>query len=125
MMLSMAADFLTLHWHLNDSNRYFIDQRIIDQMKDGAYLINCARGGLVSEADVARACQSGKLGGYAADALEHEPLRPDHPFCTIENVLLTPHIAARTNESAERQALMATENLLRVLSGGQALARVN
>ena len=119
------ADFLTLHLHLTDTSRHFLDERLINTMKDGAHLINCARGGLVDEQAVADACANGSLAGYAADVLEHEPLTHDHPFCDLPNVILTPHIAARTHQSAQRQALMATENLLRYLAGGQPHACVN
>ncbi len=117
------ADILSLHVHLTADNRHFLGKKLLSLMKDGAMIINCARGGLINEADVADACVTGKLAGYAADALEHEPIRTPHPFQEISNILLTPHIAARTSESVQRQALMATENLLRVLRGEQPLAR--
>ncbi len=117
------ADILSLHVHLTEGNRHFLNKRYLDLMKRGALLINCARGGLVDEADIAGACVDGQLAGYAADALEHEPIQTPHPFQEIGNILLTPHIAARTYESVERQAVMATENLLRVLRGEQPLAR--
>lgn len=117
------ADVLSLHLHLTDTNRHFLNKRYLDLMKPGAMLINCARGGLIDEADVASACISSRLAGYAADALEVEPMRTPHPFQEISNILLTPHIAARTYESVERQAVMATENLLRVLAGEEPLAR--
>jgi len=119
------ADVLALHMHLTPANRHFLNKQYIDQMKDGAIVINCARGGLIDEADMADACSHGKLGGYAADVLEHEPMQAPHPFQEIRNILLTPHIAARTYESVERQAVMATENLLRVLRGDEPLARAN
>jgi len=117
------SDILTLHLLLNQHNRHFLNKSYLDQMKDGAILINCSRGGLVDEADIADACINSKLAGYAADVLEHEPIKAPHPFQKIENILLTPHIAARTYESVERQAVMATENLLRVLRNEKPLAR--
>ena len=77
------------------------------------------------EADVAEACLSGRLAGYAADVLEHEPIQAPHPFQDVENIIITPHIASRTFESVERQAVMATENILRLLAGDQPLAQAN
>lgn len=117
------CDILSLHVHLVDDNRHFLNKRLLDLMKPGALIINCARGGLINESDVADACVEGNLGGYAADVLEHEPMRSPHPFQDIGNIILTPHIAARTYESVQRRALMATENLLRVLRGDEPLAR--
>lgn len=119
------ADVMTLHMNLTEENRQFINRGRIATMKDGALIINCSRGGLVHEEDVADACLSGKLAGYGADVLEHEPIQAPHPFQDVDNVLVTPHIASRTFESVERQALMSTENLLRVLSGRKPMAQAN
>src|SRR5690606_2495835 len=108
-----------------DDNRHLINKANIAKMKKTAYVINCSRGGLINEADVAEACRSGQLGGYAGDVLEHEPMKAPHPFQGIDNILITPHVASRTFESVERQAVMATENLLRVLRSEPALAQAN
>lgn len=121
----VQADVLTLHMNLTDQNRYFVNKARIASMKDGAMIINCSRGALVNEADVAEACMSGKLLGYAADVLEHEPMRSPHPFQEVDNIIITPHIASRTYETVERQAMMSTENLLRVLKGEPPLAQAN
>ena len=123
--VAAGCDVLSLHMNLTDENRHFINRDRIAKMKDGAFIINCSRGGLVSETDVAEACRSGKLGGYGTDVLEEEPIRPPHPFQEIENILITPHIASRTFESVERQAVMSTENLLRALNGVPPLAQAN
>jgi D-3-phosphoglycerate dehydrogenase / 2-oxoglutarate reductase len=119
------ADVLSLHMNLTDENREYINKPRIETMKRGAMIINCARGGLVNERDVAEACKSGRLYGYATDVLEHEPIKTPHPFQDVDNILVTPHIASRTFESVERQALMSTENLLRVLKGEKPLAQAN
>jgi D-3-phosphoglycerate dehydrogenase len=120
-----TADVITLHMNLGDDNRRFINRQRIARMRQGALVINCSRGGLVDEQDVAEACTQGRLGGYAADVLEHEPMATPHPFQDVDNIIITPHIASRTFESVERQALMATENLLRVLAGEKPLAQAN
>ena len=86
-------------------------------MKPGAYLVNCARGGLINEGDVAAALQRGQLTGYGADVVEQEPVVPTNPLLTAPNEVLTPHVGSRTYESVERQAIMAVENMLRVPHG--------
>ncbi len=63
--------------------------------------------------------------GYAADVLEHEPIKAPHIFQAIDNIIITPHIGSRTFESVERQALMSTQNLLNVLDGKAPLAQAN
>ncbi len=109
------ADVVTLHMGLDDTNRGFMNKSRIAAMKKGAIVINTARGGLVVEQDIAEACESGHLGGYAADVLEHEPPAPDHPFTKIDNIIVTPHVGSRTFESVERQALRATLNIVNYL----------
>jgi D-3-phosphoglycerate dehydrogenase len=120
-----ASDVLSLHMNLTDENRNFVNRRRIESMKPGAVVLNCSRGGLVDEQAVAEACRQGKLGGYGGDVLAEEPMRTPHPFQDVENIVITPHIASRTGESVERQAVMATENLLRVLRNEKPLAQAN
>ncbi|MDR1935460.1 MAG: phosphoglycerate dehydrogenase [Candidatus Accumulibacter sp.] len=119
------ADVVTLHMNLTDANRGFIDARALATMKRGAYLINTARGGLVVESDVAEACRSGQLAGYGTDVVDEEPMRPGHPFQSIDSILVTPHIGSRTFESVERQALRAVTNLVEYLNGGQDYIQAN
>jgi D-3-phosphoglycerate dehydrogenase / 2-oxoglutarate reductase len=73
--------------------------------------------GLIDAGDVAAALQRGQLAGYGADVVEPEPVVPTNPPLTTPNVVLTPHVGSRTYESVERQAIMAVENMLRVLHG--------
>src|SRR5688572_25704987 len=120
-----AADVITLHMNLDDSNRGFINKTRISAMKNGAIVINTARGGLIVEEDVAAACRSGQLGGYGADVLEHEPIRPPHPFMEIDNIVITPHVASRTFESVERQAMRAVLNLVNFLNGDKDYIQAN
>jgi D-3-phosphoglycerate dehydrogenase len=115
--IAAAADVLSLHMNLTDANRGFVNNALIATMKKGAMVINCARGGLVVEQDIADACRSGRLSGYGTDVLDHEPIRTPHPFQDVDNILVTPHIGSRTFESVERQALRATANLVNYLEG--------
>jgi D-3-phosphoglycerate dehydrogenase / 2-oxoglutarate reductase len=119
------ADVVSLHMSLDDANRGMFNKDLISKMKKGAYLINTARGGLVVEKDVAEACKSGQLGGYAADVLDKEPPPPDHPFRDIDNIIVTPHVGSRTFESVERQAMRAVMNLVNFLNGNKDYIQAN
>jgi D-3-phosphoglycerate dehydrogenase len=119
------ADFISLHMGLDDTNRGFINKARLAAMRKGAIIINTARGGLVIEQDVADAAKSGQLGGYAADVLEHEPLKPPHPFMEIDNIIITPHVGSRTNESVERQGMRAAMNIVNFLKGEKDFIQAN
>ena len=119
------ADVISLHMNLTDENRGFINRELIGRMRDGAIIINTARGGLVDEADVAEACQSGKLLGYGGDVLNEEPMKPGHPFQSIDNVIITPHVGSRTLESVGRQAMRATLNIVNYLKGDSDYIQAN
>ncbi len=120
-----ASEVVSLHMNLTGENKEFVNAARIALMKKGAYLLNCARGALIHEADVAAALMSGQLGGYGADVVEPEPIAKTNPLLGAPNVVLTPHVASRTYESVERQATMAAENLIRVLGGQPPLAQAN
>ncbi len=119
------CDVISLHTNLTDQTRNMIRTETIDMMKDSAVIVNCARGELVNSADMRAALDAGKLGGYATDVLDEEPPSSNHPLLGAPRCLITPHIGSRTFESVERQAVMATENLIRCLKGEAPLAQVN
>ena len=119
------ADVVSLHTNLTDETRGFINKNTIALMKDGAILINTARGGLVVEQDVADACKSGKLRGYGADVVEPEPMKTPHIFQDVDNIIITPHIGSRTNESVQRQGLRAANNLVNYLTGNSDYIQAN
>jgi D-3-phosphoglycerate dehydrogenase len=120
-----ASDVVSLHMNLTDENKEFVNATRLALMRKGAYLLNCARGALIHEADVAAALKNGQLGGYGADVVEPEPIAKSNPLLAAPNVVLTPHVGSRTYESVERQASMAAENLIRVLKGEPPLAQAN
>jgi D-3-phosphoglycerate dehydrogenase len=109
--LLATSDIVTLHVPLNAETRNMLDQKELDTMKEGSYLVNCARGGLVNEAALARALAGGHLAGAALDVFEDEPLQ-DSPLLDAPNTILTPHVAASTREA---QAQVATDIALQVL----------
>lgn len=119
------ADVVSLHMNLDDKNRGMFNQDLLGKMKKGAWLLNTARGGLVVEKDIAEACKSGHLGGYATDVLDKEPPAADHPFREIDNIIVTPHVGSRTLESVERQAMRAVLNLVNFLKGDKDYIQAN
>lgn len=119
------AEILSLHTNLTPETENMVNADSIATMKDGVVLLNCARGELVNAADMAAALESGKVGGYGADVLDVEPPPPDHVLLSAPNCIITPHIGSRTFESVQRQAGMATRNLLNYFQGKPAEAQAN
>lgn len=111
-----TSDFISLHVPLNDSTRHMINAEKIAEMKDGAIVINTARGGIIDEQAAAEAVKSGKLGGLGLDAFEQEPLI-DSPLKGLDNVIFTPHTGAHTAEAVSGMGSMAVDNVIAVLSG--------
>jgi D-3-phosphoglycerate dehydrogenase len=120
-----ASEVVSLHMNLTDENKDWLNASRLAMTKRGAYLINCARGGLVHQGDIAAALKSGQLGGYGCDVVEPEPIDKSNPLLGAPNVVFTPHTGSRTYESVERQALMAAENMIRVLKGEAPHAQAN
>lgn len=89
----------------------------LDLMKDGAILVNTARGGLIDEAALVAALESGRIGAAGLDVFETEPLPQDHPLTRFDQVVLSPHIAGLSEGSAERMALASVQNVLDYLEG--------
>ena len=107
----MDSDFISLHCPLTPDNSRMINDEFIGQLKDGAFIINPARGGLVDEDALARALKSGKLGGAALDVLTSEPPATDNPLLGLENCIITPHIAWIPIEMRQRVIDVLAENL--------------
>ncbi len=120
-----GADVVSLHCFLSDETRGMINRERIAAMRDGAIVLNCARGEIVATADVVAALESGKLGGYGADVLDREPPPADHPLLRAPNCVITSHIGSRTFESVERQAMRATRNLVNFLNGDPDFVQAN
>jgi phosphoglycerate dehydrogenase-like enzyme len=115
-----TADVVSLHVPLLDSTRGLIGTRELALMKDGAVLIQAARGGVVDEAALAAHLESGRLGGAAVDVYSTEPPASDNPLLSLEGeaarrLLLTPHIAGVTRQSSAFLFRSAWENVERVL----------
>jgi D-3-phosphoglycerate dehydrogenase len=111
------ADFLSLHALVTDETRDLVDAAFMARMKRGALLVNTARGELVVEEDLAAALDSGQLAGAALDATRDEPPRPGNPLLERDDVILTPHSGASTEEAGAAVGRAALNDLLAVLDG--------
>jgi D-3-phosphoglycerate dehydrogenase len=122
--LLARADFITLHTPLTDATRNLIDARALAAMKPGVRLINCARGGLVAEDDLAAALDSGHVAGAAIDVFSEEPATRSSLFGR-DNVVATPHLGASTSEAQENVALQIAEQMADFLLTGAVTNAVN
>jgi D-3-phosphoglycerate dehydrogenase len=118
-----AADVVTLHSPLTDETRGLIDGDAIAKMRDGARLVNAARGPLVDEEALAEAIRSGKLAGAALDVFSEEPYRG--PLLELDEVVTTPHLAASTDEAQDRAGVIVAEQVVAALDGGLVTNAVN
>ncbi|MEP7300714.1 MAG: hydroxyacid dehydrogenase [Caldimonas sp.] len=123
--LLAEADFVTLHTPSTQQTRHLLDAAAIASMKAGAYLINHARGALVDTLALTSALKHGKLAGAALDVLEVEPPSPALELLQLDNVLVTPHSAALTDEAMRRMGCDAGQDMLRVLRGDAPRACAN
>ena len=121
----IRADFITIHSSLNESTRNLISKKTLDLMKQGVIIINCARGGIINEADLAEAILSGKVSTAALDVFETEPVNADNPLLKLEQVIATPHIAASTNEAQEKVAIQIAEQIVEWKQTGKLEGAVN
>ena len=108
--LLRRADIVTLHTPLTERTKNVISREAIQSMKDGAILINCARGGLVDEEALREALDSGKLGGAGIDVFSKEPAT-ENPLFGAPNLVCTPHLGAATTEAQENVALQVAEQM--------------
>jgi len=122
--LLARADFITIHVPKNDKTTNLINKDTIAQMKDGVRIINCARGGIINEADLKVALESGKVAGAALDVFETEPAI-DNPLFGMDNVVCTPHLGASTTEAQVNVALQVAEQMSDYLVGGAVTNALN
>jgi phosphoglycerate dehydrogenase-like enzyme len=118
------SDVVSIHVPLTDRTRHMFGPDELAKMKQGSYLINASRGGIVEEAALADALRSGHLAGAAVDVLEVEPMEPDNPLATAPNVLLTPHMAGSTTDAVNYMLRKSFENCARIAAGEEPEGRV-
>lgn len=122
--LIKRSDFITIHTPLTHETKNLVRAETIKTMKDGVYIINCARGGIVNEKDLYEALESGKVAGAALDVFEQEP-PVNSPLIKHPNVVCTPHLGASTQEAQENVALAVAEQIVDYLVHGTIRNAVN
>ena len=118
------SDFISVHSPLTNETRNLINAEAIAKMKDGAVIINCARGGIVSEKDLYDALVSGKLAGAALDVFEEEPTN-NRELVSLDNVICTPHLGASTDEAQRNVAIAIAKQIVDYLTMGEIKNAVN
>lgn len=113
------ADIISLHLPMSAATRHTINAETIAKMKDGAILINTARGGLVDEKALVVALESGKLSGAGLDVYETEPVVPGNPLFDIQNTVLAPHVSALSIETNFEAGMTCARSILQVAEGGK------
>ena len=111
------ADVISLHCPLTDENAGLINRQTLSLMKDGAILLNTARGPLLDEQAVANALSSGKLRGAAVDVVSKEPMERSNPLLTAPNCIITPHMAWAPTESRQRILNITARSIAAFLDG--------
>jgi D-3-phosphoglycerate dehydrogenase len=122
--LLARADIISLHTPLSDSTRNILDAAALAKTRKGVRIVNCARGGLVNEADLAAAIETGHVAGAALDVFETEPVG-ESPLFAFEQVIATPHLGASTSEAQEKVAVQVAEQMADYLLDGAVTNALN
>lgn len=119
-----TSDFITLHLPKTSSTYHMIGKKEVAMMKEGIRIVNCARGGLIDEEAFYEALQSGKVAGAALDVFEKEPA-VDNPLVSLDNVVVTPHLGASTQEAQVNVAVQVAHQVVAALRGEAVVTAVN
>ena len=109
------SDFISLNCPLTPETRHLVSETRLRRMKKSAVLVNAARGAVIDDIALVTALREGWLKGAAVDVFAEQPLRTDHPFLQLENIILTPHTAALTAESSRKMGMGAAQQVLQLL----------
>lgn len=123
--LLSESDFISVHVPLTNETRHLINREKFPLMKQEAYVINTARGGIVHESDLVEAVKNKQIAGAYLDVLETEPIDKESLLISNEAIRLSPHIAGLTVEAQSRTAMLIAQEVDEVLDGGTSLCRVN
>lgn len=115
--LLKTCDYMSLHLPLTESTRNLIGEKELAQMKPTAQIINSARGGTINETALYNALKNGVIDAAALDVLEKEPISPDNPLLTLDNVIFTPHVAGSTYEGLDSIVGAAVHNVIDMIDG--------
>ena len=119
------ADFITVHMPVTKETKEMLNAAAFAKMKPGVKIVNCARGEIISEADLIAALESNKVAGAALDVFAVEPLPADHPYRKQANLILTPHLGASTEEAQEKCGIEVAEVIAGYLLTGEVRNAVN
>ena len=121
------SDIVSLHVPLNESTRHMINADVFSKMKSDSVLVNTSRGGVIDEPQLLQALETGLIGGACLDVFEEEPLRRDHPFRRMENVILTPHTAGLPDgvKYHRKRYEFFVKNIERVMNDEKPDCRIN
>ena len=122
--LLARADVISIHAPLTDGTRDLLDANAFSRMKDGVRIVNCARGGMLVEADLRNAIESGKVAGAAIDVFAEEPAN-ENILLGLPQVIATPHLGAATSEAQENVALQVAEQMSDYLLSGAVSNAIN
>lgn len=122
--LLRECDIISLHIPATQETRHLIGAMQLEKMKNGAYIVNTARGRVIDEEALINALKSGKIRAAALDVFEKEPLPLDSPLRGMDNVILTPHLGASNLEGMQRMAVQVAEGVLRAIQGKEPQNRV-
>lgn len=115
--MASKIDVLSLHCPLTEQTRHIVNRQVFDAMKPDAIFINASRGPIADESALIEALQQNKIFGAGLDVYEPEPPKDDNPLFSLDNVVLTPHLASFTDEGRRRMGLTVVEDVLSVLRG--------
>ncbi len=119
------ADFITVHMPLTPDTKNMISMEQMKKMKQGVRLVNCARGGIINEEDLAQAVKDGIVAGAAIDVFTSEPLPADHPLLGVPGIVVTPHLGASTVEAQIGVSIDVAEGVKAALHGEPVATAVN
>jgi len=119
------SDFISLHIPSTPDTKGLVNAQLFGKMKPNAYIINTARGNIISEKDLIFALQNKMLAGAGLDVFETEPPALDNPLFKMSNVIMTPHYAAFTEDTLNKMALSAASSIVNVLNGTPVTTQVN
>jgi D-3-phosphoglycerate dehydrogenase len=120
-----VADFISVHLPKSPETMGLIGDAAFDKMKPGVRVINTARGGIIDEAALVRALESGKVASAGLDVFSSEPVPADFALARFENVIMTPHLGASTAEGQDRAGVIVAEQIVAGLTGGVVTYAVN
>lgn len=120
-----GADIITIHTPKTKETSNLIDAAALKKMKKTAFLVNCARGGIVNEEDICEALANEEIAGAAIDVYTTEPLPEDHPLRKAPHLVLTPHLGASTAEAQEKVALQVAEQVVSACKGAEVTTALN